>query len=679
MKFIGNIDLDQNLMQNMVLDQLPDFPLVPKKGQVVFKGMKLYMCVDIVLGAPVWIALTNELNSFIFTQGTPASTWSISHVSDDNNVIVQVYDAANKQMIPNDIDVSVPGVITIDFGSAQAGHAVVVYRVKGQAEPVPEATLLGIANWNGEGGPELKITQDVRPGNMAAISPTQFILVSEHNQALFKELLMTAAVTPLSGTGAINDSTVYTIPFWISSTNVNYQGDRTISFLGSDIQTWGALIDAANTSASAFGVSVSLSPAGLGIIFKAVDPSISEIGVTINSGISSLTSGPSAISQKNVSINSFSVNPTSFAITAQSSVIVSIDDLDILSLGNPYVVSLDSGNFAVGLLSQATRLGDNNSRYYIQKASVDAGGNISLIARSSAIITYQFISNDLELSKISNTLLAIPFAADATQNSFLRMLGVSFVDVSASTPTLVSTTIIDTIDTNSITVGDYTDYVYVDFCGARVVSADRLFYAATLRAVNTLDIDPYTRTTTSEIRAMLFDTSLPSPAVVPGSLTSVFNTSLALDDPFEIEAGLPGTVVISGTDRLGVLDLPVAIAFTVSADSISASSYAAVGVDSMYYYHGLVHAGDNQFILAGDVSSWIDNPPDNSDLKSTFCLFKVQAGEIVGIKEVTDFGTIFPNSIDDVTLCKLSDTTFVISHSKGLAYNSGALRVQNLA
>lgn len=681
MKFIGNIDLDQNLMQNMVLDQLPDFPLVPKKGQVVFKGMKLYMCVDIVLGSPVWIALTNELNSFIFTQGTPASTWGISHVSDDNNVIVQVYDAANKQMIPNDIDVSVPGVITIDFGSAQAGHAVVVYRVKGQAEPVsdPVAPILSFNSWNGEGGPELKTSFGVRPGNIAAISPSQFVTISPIIYGSYRELLLTSQVSSATLTTAANDSTEYTFNVTYYDAASVFQTQQVL-LLGSDIQTIDDFINAVNAIIVPIGISASLTPGGFGIGFRFIDSTLKEMDIQARATLAVILPFVNqAVSTASVLINTFAVNETTYAVSPQSSILVPVDDVEgPTEITSGYLVSLGGSDLVFGT---SGRVNNDVNRYYVQKLSVDAFGNITLGAKSDALIPSLesgFIDHRAELTKISNTTVAVVYKYYTYANQIINT-SVAFFDVSVPKPVLILMSDLSYIDAQVYTVGDVSTSNAADFVIGRMVSADRFFVAQALRAKSDLQIDPFTRTTVSEVRVILFDTSTPVPTKMDFTETSVFSTNVSstnagigFDYPFEMEVGLPGTVVLGGVNWVGNTDFPTALAFTVSGDSISGSSYATLGSEGMYYYLGLVHMGNNQFILGGDTGG-------ATPLKTSFFLFNVTAGEITGVREVTDAGTIFPDGTDDVSFGKLSDSTFVISHSQGGIGARSGLRVQNLA
>ena len=84
MRHYGNINLQQNELQNAVLPIDTYFPTNPKVGQLVFKDKVLYICVEIQNQLPIWTPLTNQIDAFIFTQTTPAATTINQPVVRDN-------------------------------------------------------------------------------------------------------------------------------------------------------------------------------------------------------------------------------------------------------------------------------------------------------------------------------------------------------------------------------------------------------------------------------------------------------------------------------------------------------------------------------------------------------------------------------------------------------------------
>lgn len=123
MKHYGNINLNQNELQNAVLPLDTYFPANPKVGQLVFKAKVLYICVEIQNGLPIWTPLTQEINTYIHNQTLAASTWTISHTLNSSIVQVQVFGTDGKMVIPNEITSTDKDTVVIDFGIPFAGRA----------------------------------------------------------------------------------------------------------------------------------------------------------------------------------------------------------------------------------------------------------------------------------------------------------------------------------------------------------------------------------------------------------------------------------------------------------------------------------------------------------------------------------------------------------------------------
>ena len=127
MKYYGDINLNENEMQNMVLGIDNSFPATPKAGRVVFVNKRVYIAAELVSGTPTWIPLTNELDTYIHTQNSGAVTWSITHNLNTTIPLVQIYDAAHKVIIPDSIEVISNNVVNVTFTVAQSGRAVVFH------------------------------------------------------------------------------------------------------------------------------------------------------------------------------------------------------------------------------------------------------------------------------------------------------------------------------------------------------------------------------------------------------------------------------------------------------------------------------------------------------------------------------------------------------------------------
>ena len=123
MRHYGNINLQQNELQNAVIPLDTYFPANPKVGQLVFKAKILYVCVEIQNGLPIWTPLTQEINTYIHNQTFAASTWTISHPLNSSIVQVQVFGTDGKMVIPNEITSTDKDTVVIDFGIPFAGRA----------------------------------------------------------------------------------------------------------------------------------------------------------------------------------------------------------------------------------------------------------------------------------------------------------------------------------------------------------------------------------------------------------------------------------------------------------------------------------------------------------------------------------------------------------------------------
>lgn len=128
MKSFGHIDMNRNELQNAIIVFADDtsFPDTTKIGQMCFKNRILYVCIDLGGGIPVWVPLTNEINSYNHVQSAPASTWTITHNLKTAFPQISVYDNTNKKIMPNDITIVNENSISVDFSIAQAGKAVII-------------------------------------------------------------------------------------------------------------------------------------------------------------------------------------------------------------------------------------------------------------------------------------------------------------------------------------------------------------------------------------------------------------------------------------------------------------------------------------------------------------------------------------------------------------------------
>lgn len=137
MRVLGNMDLVQNLVQNIVLESIPNFPANPKAGQVIFKEKRVLMCVELDSGIPIWAPLTNELNTHVHNQSLASTTWTINHSLETASAFVQILNGSNQHIVPDDIS-QIYNQTIITFTEAQAGKAILML---GSTEGHPRANI----------------------------------------------------------------------------------------------------------------------------------------------------------------------------------------------------------------------------------------------------------------------------------------------------------------------------------------------------------------------------------------------------------------------------------------------------------------------------------------------------------------------------------------------------------
>ena len=126
MKYYGDINLNQNQLQNAIIPVNPYFPTAPKVGQLAFVQKILYICVDTVNDLPIWIPLTNEINTFLHSQPNASAQWQINHGLNSGTVQVQVFGNDNKMVIPNEITIIDKDNVIVDFGIPFSGRAIIM-------------------------------------------------------------------------------------------------------------------------------------------------------------------------------------------------------------------------------------------------------------------------------------------------------------------------------------------------------------------------------------------------------------------------------------------------------------------------------------------------------------------------------------------------------------------------
>ena len=133
MRVNGNLDLGGNFLKNVALEPVESWPLDPKPGTFIFKSKRIYVCLEIDGGVPVWLPMSTELQTHVHDQFVAASTWEIDHNLQTAGCIVQVLSGDNKAIEFDEVDFQFNHA-TIQFAEPQAGRAILVM---GATEGIP--------------------------------------------------------------------------------------------------------------------------------------------------------------------------------------------------------------------------------------------------------------------------------------------------------------------------------------------------------------------------------------------------------------------------------------------------------------------------------------------------------------------------------------------------------------
>lgn len=142
MRHAGNLDMQNNKIMNLVLHQYSEYPQNPKVGSFALIEKRLMVCVEFENGAPVWLPLSQELDTYTHTQDTDDTTWSIPHNLGSSTVMVQAFDVNNKVILPDEIDLSVKDTAVLTFSVPIQGRAIIM-----------------LGNFTGLAKPEVRFTQ----------------------------------------------------------------------------------------------------------------------------------------------------------------------------------------------------------------------------------------------------------------------------------------------------------------------------------------------------------------------------------------------------------------------------------------------------------------------------------------------------------------------------------------
>lgn len=200
MRHFGNINLQQNQLQNAALQLTPSFPASPKVGQVAFVNKIVYICVQDTPAPAVWIPLTREITVYTHNQETASNTWNISHQLNTTSVNVQVYGSNNKMVLPDEVEIISPNEVKITYSESMAGKAVIVSgHLDGNTKPTyaytfyqTESSAVWTINHNLGYNPIVRVfigTSEVQPQSITHPSLNQTVITFSSPQVGYARLI----------------------------------------------------------------------------------------------------------------------------------------------------------------------------------------------------------------------------------------------------------------------------------------------------------------------------------------------------------------------------------------------------------------------------------------------------------------------------------------------------------
>lgn len=136
MKHNGNINLQNNLLQNARLEHVENFPAEPGVGSLIFKDKRVMICVELEAGLPFWLPLTAQRDTFKHTQSVASATWTIDHDLNVANTIVNIIGVDGKHVNADEITQTYNQTV-ITFIEPIAGRAILVSGQEDGYDPQP--------------------------------------------------------------------------------------------------------------------------------------------------------------------------------------------------------------------------------------------------------------------------------------------------------------------------------------------------------------------------------------------------------------------------------------------------------------------------------------------------------------------------------------------------------------
>lgn len=130
MRFLGSVSASRHVDVRQSISGAfkiyHDFPPNPKIGTWAFIHKSLMLCIS-EGDRPKWVSLTQERNTYIYTQSTPADQWVIMHGFESKDVLVQCFDLGGNVVVPSKISRIDVNATIVEFEDKVSGKAVILY------------------------------------------------------------------------------------------------------------------------------------------------------------------------------------------------------------------------------------------------------------------------------------------------------------------------------------------------------------------------------------------------------------------------------------------------------------------------------------------------------------------------------------------------------------------------
>jgi hypothetical protein len=122
----GNLDVQQNKILSSGVKEEASLPVEGfKKGRIAFVNKVLQVCVSI-LGTPIWVPLTNTLNSFTYENNDGAMEWNITHNLATESFIHSIFDEYGENILPDSVKIIDANNVKVTFNRNQKGVCLIV-------------------------------------------------------------------------------------------------------------------------------------------------------------------------------------------------------------------------------------------------------------------------------------------------------------------------------------------------------------------------------------------------------------------------------------------------------------------------------------------------------------------------------------------------------------------------